>query len=136
MGQQRGLSSFEIYDNKLYLWEDLVLMYQYYFWSIWVLTRAYYFSYVAVLLMPFYWYTMGPWKDMFTSFYNDAPIIISLSCFQVHIQDIFLLGMEVRSSLIFERVKIGNVNLCFYVCVESGLYHSGNKSYFQSFCWQ
>ena len=62
---------------------------------------------------------------------NSSPIF-----FQVYIQNIFLLGMEVRSYLSFERIWIGTVDLCVYGCIGASLYHSGDERYCQSVCWK
>ena len=71
---------------------------------------------------------------MFTIFRNAASIILSLTCCQVHVQNIFLLGMEVIFSLIFERICIGKVELCVYGCVGADLGHYFDESCFQSLC--
>ena len=71
---------------------------------------------------------------MFVIFSHDASIMISLPSCKVHIQSIFNLGLEVRSSLIFERICIGKVDLCVYVSVGAGLDHYGDERYFQSLC--
>ena len=47
--------------------------------------------------------------------------------------NLFLLGPEVRSSFILERISIGKVDLWVYVSIVSGLEHYGDERYFQSF---
>ena len=44
------------------------------------------------------WQTMGPWKDIFPILHHDASIILSLTCCQVHIQNTFLVGTQLRGS--------------------------------------
>ena len=77
-----------------------------------------------------------PLKGHVSYFSHAVSIIISLPCCQVHIQSILLLGTEVRSSLIFERICIGKVDLFVDVSDGAGLDHYGDERYFQSFYWQ
>ena len=71
---------------------------------------------------------------MFPILCQYASILISFPCCQFHTQSIFLLGTEVRSSLIFERICIGKVDLCVYVSVGDSLDYYGDERYLQSFC--
>ena len=66
---------------------------------------------------------------MFPIFYHAASIIISLTCCKFHAQNTFLLGIELRSSLIFESIWIGNVYLYVYGHVGVGLVNYGDERY-------
>ena len=97
---------------------------------------CFYCSGLYSLLLPFSWWKMGIWKGMLPIYHHFASIIISLPCCQVNIQNIFLLVIVVRSSLIFEMVLIDNSYLCGYVHVGAGWFHSYYESYCQSLCLQ
>ena len=66
---------------------------------------------------------MGICRGMFPIFFHDSSIIISMPCFQVHIQNTFILVIVLRSYLIYEIVYTGTVELCVYGCVDVGLDH-------------
>ena len=69
---------------------------------VWLFRRICYLS-------EFWLIINGPLKGYVSNFCHYTSIIISLPCCQVHTQSIFLLGMEVISSLILEKICIGKV---------------------------
>ena len=87
-------------------------------------------------LADFWLIINGTLKGHVSYFCHYKSIIISPTCCQFHIQCIFLLCMEVRSSLISKRICIGKVDLCVYVSVDASLDHYCDERYFQSFYWQ
>ena len=87
--------------------------------------------YVSIFVLK----SLVPWKGMRPIFHHAASIIISLNCCQFHTQNTFLFGMELRSSLIFEMIWIGTVDLYIYGRVGPVLVHSDHERYYQSFCW-
>ena len=48
-------------------------------------------------------------------------------------EESFILDMEVRRYLIFERIWIGTFELYIYGNFGAHLYHSGDERYYQSF---
>ena len=63
---------------------------------------------------------------MLPIFHHDAPIILSLTSCQVHIQNNFLLGMKFRSPLVFESICISNFDLWVNGLGNIGWVHSGD----------
>ena len=69
--------------------------------------------------------------------YNFTPLCINHSTTSLFLSPhlkYFILGIDVRSYLIFEMIWVGTVDLSGYRRVGAGLDHSGDEKYFQNLC--
>ena len=122
----------------LYMWHwgDLLFTCQYFCWSIWVLILVCDCSEVAVILLILIDRKWDYESACFKRFIMLHKQFSHLPFFQVHTQYKFLLGMEVRSSFIFGRVCIDNVEMCVYVHVSDGWGNYDDERYWKSFLWK
>ena len=76
------------------------------------------------------------WKENYSIFHHPASTIIALFCGWYYMYNSPPLGVELMSSLVYDRICIDTVNLYFYGCVDIDLVQSGVERNWPSLCWQ